>query len=175
MVEHQLPKLRARVRFSSPAPRETPRPEARGFLCCHWGINGPVHHASTPSTAGPQVTSALDEDAAGRLCEFPRLMGAVRGASSSPATRSRTRGRQPRGLRAKRRCADIPGSIASSFQEPARVMKKPVVAARVAPALSLVHRAFGAGSTVTRRLYRGRAPCARSSPQGEPEAPKLPS
>lgn len=47
-------------------------------------------------------------------------MGAVRGASSSPGTRSSTRAWQRRGLRAKRLCADIPGSVASSFQKPAR-------------------------------------------------------
>ncbi len=32
MVEHQLPKLRARVRFSSPAPCETPRSNTWGFF-----------------------------------------------------------------------------------------------------------------------------------------------
>src|SRR5690349_16570939 len=32
MVEHQLPKLRARVRFSSPAPDASPRPTAWGFF-----------------------------------------------------------------------------------------------------------------------------------------------
>lgn len=32
MVEHELPKLRARVRFPSPAPYESPRPRARGFV-----------------------------------------------------------------------------------------------------------------------------------------------
>ena len=32
VVEHQLPKLRVRVRFSSPAPYETPRSMTRGFF-----------------------------------------------------------------------------------------------------------------------------------------------
>lgn len=37
MVEHELPKLRARVRFSSPAPYESPELTARGFFagCFH--------------------------------------------------------------------------------------------------------------------------------------------
>lgn len=46
-----IPKLRARVRFSSPAPRKSPGPMARGFLVVRTGlsvaINSPASSAQT--------------------------------------------------------------------------------------------------------------------------------
>lgn len=53
MVEHQLPKLRARVRFSSPAPCETPRSMTRGFFVVQTG--GRLAHDNR--TTGVRLTT----------------------------------------------------------------------------------------------------------------------
>ena len=42
----KIPKLRARVRFSSPAPHESPRPAARGFFVVQT-CSGPAHQIRT--------------------------------------------------------------------------------------------------------------------------------
>lgn len=55
MVEHELPKLRARVRFSSPAPYESPRPMAGAFL-----LSGPdcsLRARCVPDLAGGSLCS----------------------------------------------------------------------------------------------------------------------
>ncbi len=48
-----IPKLRARVRFSSPAPCKSPRPATGGFFVV-WSASGVRHHLRT---ASPRVTS----------------------------------------------------------------------------------------------------------------------
>ncbi len=53
--EPLIPKLRARVRFSSPAPRKSPRPAARGFFVV-WTVLSALHHLRT---ARPPLTGRV--------------------------------------------------------------------------------------------------------------------
>lgn len=67
MVEHELPKLRARVRFSSPAPRESPRPAAGGFFVV-WTSSGTSCHIHARHLAAQRV-EALRAESIGRVLE----------------------------------------------------------------------------------------------------------
>lgn len=136
MVEHELPKLRARVRFSSPAPRLRPRSSTR-VLFVVWTIQASPTR-SGPGGASPKTRTATGGAppaarlSRGRPCSHPRRVRPSATASPPAPPRLGARAERPtstvppRGcpfVSARRPCAILvarPGNeilFASAFSE----------------------------------------------------------